>query len=64
MAGIAYTGLITTALALALESLAFQSVKATDATVILASEPLWAAAFAFFLLGCVGEGGEGESGLG
>lgn len=48
---ILYTGLVTTAGAVALESVAFKRVPATDATVILASEPLWAALFSFFLVG-------------
>jgi len=48
---ILYTGLITTAGAVAIESMAFKRVPATDATVILSSEPLWAALFSFLLVG-------------
>ena len=43
MKGIAYTGLITTALALWVESIAFKRVSATDASIILTTEPLFAA---------------------
>ena len=43
MMGIAYTGLITTALALWVESIAFKRVPATDASIILTTEPLFAA---------------------
>lgn len=44
-AGILYTGLITTALALRIESVAFSKVPATDASLILTTEPLFAAGF-------------------
>jgi len=43
LGGILYTGLITTALALWVESIAFKRVPATDASIILTSEPLFAA---------------------
>jgi drug/metabolite transporter (DMT)-like permease len=43
MKGIAYTGLVTTALALWVESIAFKRVPATDASIILTTEPLFAA---------------------
>jgi len=46
-----YTGLITTSLALWVESVAFQRVKATDASVILTTEPLFAAAASSALVG-------------
>ncbi|GAB5353160.1 hypothetical protein AAMO2058_000013900 [Amorphochlora amoebiformis] len=47
----AYTGVITTALAIILQTYAFKKVSATDASVIIVSEPLWAALFAAALLG-------------
>lgn len=46
-----YTGLVTTASAILLESYAFKYVPATDAAVILATEPLWAAVVAARMLG-------------
>eukprot|EP00559_Dactyliosolen_fragilissimus_P008874 CAMPEP_0184859004 /NCGR_PEP_ID=MMETSP0580-20130426/4027_1 /TAXON_ID=1118495 /ORGANISM="Dactyliosolen fragilissimus" /LENGTH=312 /DNA_ID=CAMNT_0027355405 /DNA_START=322 /DNA_END=1260 /DNA_ORIENTATION=- len=51
LAGVLYTGLITTALALWVESIAFKRVPATDASIILTTEPLFAAAIGAFLLG-------------
>jgi len=51
LGGILYTGLITTALALWVESIAFKRVPATDASIILATEPLFAAAAGAFFLG-------------
>jgi drug/metabolite transporter (DMT)-like permease len=49
--GILYTGLITTALALWVESKAFAKVPATDASIILTTEPLIAALFGAIALG-------------
>jgi drug/metabolite transporter (DMT)-like permease len=49
--GILYTGLVTTALALWVESIAFAKVPATDASIILTTEPLIAAAFGAAVLG-------------
>mmetsp|Transcript_42589 Transcript_42589/g.88980 ORF Transcript_42589/g.88980 Transcript_42589/m.88980 type:complete len:471 (-) Transcript_42589:349-1761(-) len=51
VAAFLWTGLITTALSIAIESYAFRYVPATDAAIILASEPLWAAAIAFAAIG-------------
>ena len=51
MAGILYTGLITTALALWVESIAFVKVPATDASLILTTEPLFAAGCGAVALG-------------
>ena len=51
LGAIFYTGLITTSLALWVESVAFQRVKATDASVILTTEPLFAAAASAVLVG-------------
>ncbi|KAJ1439386.1 hypothetical protein B484DRAFT_299447, partial [Ochromonadaceae sp. CCMP2298] len=43
-AGIMYTGLITTALAIYMQSVVFKKVSSTDASIILTSEPIWASA--------------------
>ena len=51
MLAIAYTGIITTSVALWVESIAFQRVPATDASVILTTEPLFAAAVSVILVG-------------
>eukprot|EP00567_Pseudictyota_dubia_P000235 CAMPEP_0197465638 /NCGR_PEP_ID=MMETSP1175-20131217/64642_1 /TAXON_ID=1003142 /ORGANISM="Triceratium dubium, Strain CCMP147" /LENGTH=449 /DNA_ID=CAMNT_0043001657 /DNA_START=612 /DNA_END=1961 /DNA_ORIENTATION=+ len=51
LSGILYTGLITTALALWVESVAFKRVPATDASIILTTEPLFAAAAGAVTLG-------------
>ena len=51
MGGILYTGLITTALALWVESIAFKRVPATDASIILTTEPLFAALAGALTLG-------------
>lgn len=51
MLAIFYTGIITTSLALWVESVAFQRVPATDASVILTTEPLFAAATSAVLVG-------------
>ena len=51
LGGIMYTGLITTALALWVESIAFKRVPATDASIILTTEPLFAALAGALTLG-------------
>jgi drug/metabolite transporter (DMT)-like permease len=51
LGGILYTGLVTTALALCVESIAFAKVPATDASLILTTEPLFAAVFGAVALG-------------
>lgn len=51
LGGILYTGLITTAAALWVESVAFAKVPATDASIILTMEPLIAAAVGAVTLG-------------
>lgn len=51
LAAIAYTGIITTSLSLWVESIAFQRVPATDASIILTTEPLFAAATSALLVG-------------
>jgi len=50
LTGILYTGLVTTALALVVESVAFRFIDATAASVIFTTEPLWAAVFAVWLI--------------
>lgn len=47
----AQTGVVTTAIALWIESIAFARVSATDASIILTTEPLFAAAFSAVSLG-------------
>lgn len=51
LGGILYTGIVTTALALWVESIAFARVPATDASIILTTEPLFAALFGAISLG-------------
>jgi len=51
MGGILYTGLVTTALALWVESIAFAKVPATDASLILTTEPIFAAGCGAIALG-------------
>ena len=51
LGGILYTGLVTTALALWVESIAFAKVPATDASLILTTEPLFAAGCGAIALG-------------
>eukprot|EP00547_Thalassionema_nitzschioides_P006965 CAMPEP_0194202606 /NCGR_PEP_ID=MMETSP0156-20130528/2589_1 /TAXON_ID=33649 /ORGANISM="Thalassionema nitzschioides, Strain L26-B" /LENGTH=465 /DNA_ID=CAMNT_0038928149 /DNA_START=135 /DNA_END=1532 /DNA_ORIENTATION=- len=51
LGGILYTGLVTTALALWVESQAFRRVPATDASLILTTEPLMAAGIGALTLG-------------
>jgi len=51
LGAIFYTGIVTTSLALWVESIAFQYVPATDASIILTTEPLFAAAASAVLVG-------------
>ena len=51
VAAILYMGLVTTSLSLYVESIAFQRVPATDASIILTTEPLFAAAVLAVLIG-------------
>lgn len=51
LAGVAYTGLISTALTVLLQTRALGMLPAADSSVIVATEPLWAAGFAAILLG-------------
>lgn len=50
-AAIAYTGVVSTALTIWLTAKVFKRLPSTDASIILASEPLWATGFAALLLG-------------
>ena len=45
VAGILYTGLFTTAAAIWVQSIAFKKVSAKDVSMILTTEPIWAALF-------------------
>lgn len=49
--GILYTGLITTAAAIWMQSIAFKKVSAKDVSMILTTEPIWAALFSMWLVG-------------
>lgn len=49
--GLLYTGIITSACGVWIQAIAFKRVHATDASIILSSEPLWAAVVASILLG-------------
>lgn len=51
IAGVCYTGLVSTALTVLLQTRALGMLPAADSSVIVATEPLWAAGFASFLLG-------------
>ena len=51
LGAIFWTGIITTSLALWVESIAFQRVPATDASIILTTEPLFAAGISAALIG-------------
>ena len=46
LGGVLYTGLISTALTVVLQTRALGMLPATDSSVIVATEPLWAAGFA------------------
>jgi drug/metabolite transporter (DMT)-like permease len=63
LAALLYLGCVTTAGGLWLQTLALRHVTASDASIILSSEPVWAALFASALLGeavtlsdCIGGG--------
>jgi len=62
-AGVVYTGLISTALTVLLQTRALGLLPATDSSVIVATEPLWAALFAGLLLGEVLDGSAQLGGL-
>merc|ERR1719245_2383314 len=48
---VVWTGIMSTSLSFFLETFSLQKVPPAEATVILSTEPLWAAAFASVLLG-------------
>lgn len=50
LAGIAWTGIVTTVFAIFLEGIALQTASATDAAITFATEPVWAGLFGFWLL--------------
>uniref|UniRef100_A0A7S2LFK2 EamA domain-containing protein n=1 Tax=Leptocylindrus danicus TaxID=163516 RepID=A0A7S2LFK2_9STRA len=50
LGAIAWTGIATTVFAIFLEGIALQTATATDASITFASEPVWAALFAAWLL--------------
>lgn len=50
LAGIAWTGIVTTVFAIFLEGIALQKASATDAAITFATEPVWAGLFGFWLL--------------
>lgn len=51
LGGLLWTGLVSTALTVLLQTRALSKLPATDSSVIVATEPLWAAGFAALLLG-------------
>jgi len=51
LGGLAWTALMSTALTVLLQTRALSKLSATDSSVIVATEPLWAAVFASLLLG-------------
>ncbi|KAJ8606507.1 hypothetical protein CTAYLR_005907 [Chrysophaeum taylorii] len=51
LASIAWLSVVSTAFTIWLQAVAFKQVSPSDASIILTSEPLWAALFAFALLG-------------
>ena len=50
MAAIAWTGIVTTVVAIYLEGVALQKATATDAALTFSSEPVWASLFGLWLL--------------
>jgi drug/metabolite transporter (DMT)-like permease len=51
MFALLWTGVVCTALTLYLETLAMKSISAAETTLLISSEPLWAALFAWMLVG-------------
>ncbi|KAL7556502.1 hypothetical protein ACA910_009065 [Epithemia clementina (nom. ined.)] len=51
IATLAWTGIVTTLVAIYMEGIALQKASATDASIAFASEPVWASLFGFILLG-------------
>lgn len=50
IAAIAWTGIVTTVVAIYIEGIALQTATATDAALTFATEPVWASLFGFVLL--------------
>jgi drug/metabolite transporter (DMT)-like permease len=50
-ASLAWTGLVSTALTVYMETVALKSVTAAETTLILSTEPLWGSFFAAILMG-------------
>ena len=50
LGSLAWTGLITTALTIYMETVALKSLSAAETTLLFSTEPLWGAAFASFML--------------
>jgi drug/metabolite transporter (DMT)-like permease len=50
LAAIAWTGIVTTVLAIYFEGVALQTATATDAALTFSSEPVWASLFGVWLL--------------
>eukprot|EP00747_Dinoflagellata_sp_TGD_P058161 gnl/TRDRNA2_/TRDRNA2_150994_c4_seq1.p1 gnl/TRDRNA2_/TRDRNA2_150994_c4~~gnl/TRDRNA2_/TRDRNA2_150994_c4_seq1.p1 ORF type:complete len:134 (+),score=27.97 gnl/TRDRNA2_/TRDRNA2_150994_c4_seq1:50-403(+) len=51
LGGILWTGLISTALTIPMQASALKKMPASDAIMIISTEPLWAAGFASLFLG-------------
>jgi drug/metabolite transporter (DMT)-like permease len=50
LAAIAWTGIVTTVLAIYFQGVALQTASASDAALTFASEPVWASLFGVWLL--------------
>lgn len=50
VATVAWTGIVTTVIAIFMEGIALQKATATDASIAFASEPVWASLFGYLLL--------------
>jgi drug/metabolite transporter (DMT)-like permease len=51
VAGLLWTGCVTTALTVYMETIALQTLSAAETTLILSTEPLWGTAFAALIMG-------------
>jgi drug/metabolite transporter (DMT)-like permease len=51
LGALVWTGVVTTALTVYMETLALKTLSAADTTLILSTEPLWGAAFAAVIMG-------------
>mmetsp|Transcript_23655 Transcript_23655/g.30651 ORF Transcript_23655/g.30651 Transcript_23655/m.30651 type:complete len:115 (-) Transcript_23655:254-598(-) len=50
-AALLYSGILTTSVPIILQTYAFEKIPASEASVLVVTEPLWAAVLAFFFLG-------------